>query len=250
MSASTIPAPGEAQPLSAFERIVDTFIAPSKTFRDLNRDPSWWVAWLLTSVFAVLFVVAVGQKVGFDQVAKNMVAQSPKMAERFDKLNPEARDQQLSIMAKSTSYTSYAWPVMSLIFAAVTAGVLMGTFNFGLGAEIPFSKAMAVVMYAWLPGILKSVLVALTLFAGADPEGFSLRNPLASNPGYFINATEHPVLHTLLSAVDVFAIWMSVLMIIGFACVSKLKIKTTATVLIGWYVVITLIGVGWMAVMG
>ena len=41
-----VPAP-EAAPLSQGARIVDTFIAPSKTFTDLRRSAQWWLPFLL-----------------------------------------------------------------------------------------------------------------------------------------------------------------------------------------------------------
>ena len=44
-----IPPTPQTVPLSQAARIVDTFIAPSKTLTDLGRNPSWWVPWLLVS---------------------------------------------------------------------------------------------------------------------------------------------------------------------------------------------------------
>ena len=35
------------KPLSQAERVVDTFIAPSKTFTDILRSSSWWLPWLI-----------------------------------------------------------------------------------------------------------------------------------------------------------------------------------------------------------
>src|SRR5512135_2727459 len=119
---STAPIP-DAKPLSAMERIVNVFVSPSKTFNDLNRDASWWVPWLIMSVFAVLFVYSVQTKIGWDQTAENMVNMSPKQTERIDRMSPEQRDQQMTIMSKSMQYTSYAWPLMSLIFFVIMAAV-------------------------------------------------------------------------------------------------------------------------------
>src|SRR3954471_15296650 len=91
-SVSTAPATGDTQPLSAIERITNMFFAPSKTFKDLNRDNSWWQPFLLIAVFAYLFVFAVQIKVGYDQVTRNEIAASQKAQDRLDKLAPEARE--------------------------------------------------------------------------------------------------------------------------------------------------------------
>jgi hypothetical protein len=42
MTAATVTPIPEPAPLSEFERIIDTFIAPSKTFTDLRRSAAWW----------------------------------------------------------------------------------------------------------------------------------------------------------------------------------------------------------------
>ena len=66
------PVPGTA-PLSEGARIVDTFIAPSKTFTDLRRSASWWAPWLLLSIVGMAFVFVVGRQIGFDQLAHNQI---------------------------------------------------------------------------------------------------------------------------------------------------------------------------------
>jgi len=94
---------------------------------------------------------------------------------------------------------------------------------------------------------LKSVLVAISLFAGADPEGFNINNPVATNLGYFINRTDHPALATLLSWFDIFTIWYVILFGIGFSCVSRVKRGTATGVVAGWCAVIALVGAGFRA---
>lgn len=247
MSSATVPAPPAAEPLSQMQRVVNIFVAPSKTFADLNRNPSWWLAWILLSVFALIFIYSIQKQVGFDQVSKNEIAASPKAVERMEKLSPEQRDRQMEISESFTKYFSYGVPVFILIGCIIIAAVLMATYNFGMGAEIKFGVALAVVFWAYMPGILRSLLAAISLFAGADPEGFNIRNPVATNLGFFISRTDHPALYSLLSDIDVFSIWICVLMAIGFATVSKVKRSTSMSVIFGWYVVVSLLGAGWVA---
>ena len=40
--------PGESAALSQMERVVDTFVAPTKTFADIRRNASWWLPFLLS----------------------------------------------------------------------------------------------------------------------------------------------------------------------------------------------------------
>jgi len=243
-STSAVPA-GEG--LSESSRLINTFVAPSRTFTDINRNSSWWVPWLIMSIISLLFIYAIDQKVGFYRVADNQLKQTPKQMEQFEKLAPDQQAQQMDLRVKITKWASYGSPVFLLVFAVISAAVLMGSYNFGAGAQVGFGKSMSVVMYGYLPGIIKSVLATVALFAGMDPEGFQIQNPIATNPGFFFSPTDHPALYKLASAVDIFTIWSMVLIAIGFTCISKVKKGTSYAIVFGWYIVITLIGVAFAA---
>ncbi|MGH9532251.1 MAG: hypothetical protein ACRD2Q_07645, partial [Terriglobales bacterium] len=129
----------EQAPLSEAGRIVNTFVAPSKTFLDLKRKSTWmsWVApWFLSAVFAWIFVVVMAQKIGFEQISENQLKLQPKQAEQIEKMPAEQRAQQMKISLAITKGISYGIPFMSLIFLVIVALILMATFNFGVGAEL------------------------------------------------------------------------------------------------------------------
>ena len=41
--------------LSQVERVVDTFIEPSKTFADIKRNRSWWLPFLILILLGYVF---------------------------------------------------------------------------------------------------------------------------------------------------------------------------------------------------
>ena len=247
-AAPAAPAPDSGQPgLSQGARILNTFIAPSLTFTDIKRSASWWAPFVLMAAFSYGFVAVVAKKVGWEQVTQNQMRLNPKAAERIEQMPAEQRDQQLRIQTAVTKGISYGFPVLNLIVLVVIAAIMMATLNFGAGAEIPFKQALAVVIYSNLPGMVKAALAMVSLLAGADPEGFTFQNPVATNLGYFVNPTASPVLYSAASAVDVIAIWILVLAGIGFSRISKLKMATTMSVAFGWYILISLVGVGFAA---
>ena len=101
MAAAPLPPPlpasaPEPAGLSEGARIVDTFIAPSKTFTDIRRNASWWGPWVLISIFSLIFIYAMSSKVGFEQISKNQIAHS-KRADQFDKLPADQQAQQLKL---------------------------------------------------------------------------------------------------------------------------------------------------------
>lgn len=242
MSAGAASTPVEPR-LSEPERIINTFIAPRKTFADVKRNPGWWVPWLLISAFSLAFVFAIGQKIGFEQLAQTEIGRS-RRAEQFERLPADQKARQMQITTSMMKGFSYASPVISLIFFVVIAAVLMASFNFGAGAEIPFKTSLAVVVYGWLPNIVAAILGIVSLYAGADPEAFNLRNPVASNPAYFMDPTHNKFLYGLASSLDVFNLWVVALLAIGYSSVSKLKRSTTFAVVLGWYLLYKIIAAG------
>ena len=130
---------------------------------------------------------------------------------------------------------SYGIPVTILLFLAITTAVLWATFNFGAGANLSFKTAYAIVFYAGLPGIIGSILGAVSMFAGVNPEGFNVNNPVATNPAYFMDRADNKFLYGMASSLDILVIWTIVLMGIGFACNSKVKRSTAIGIVAGWY---------------
>jgi Yip1 domain len=235
---------------SPIERVINVFIAPTKAFVGLQRKASsWWLPFLLIVIVSYAYVGVLDQKVGFDKISQNQIKQNQKAVDRLEKLTPEQRQQQYDLSAKITKYISYTSPVLALIIFAVIAGVLLATFNFGFGASIKFSTMFAVAVFAHLPNLLKAILTVVALMAGSDPDSFDIRNPIATNLGSVVGHGSG-ALYALASSIDIFSIWICVLMGIGIASVSKIKRGTALGVVFGWYVLISLVGVGWVAAFG
>ena len=175
------------KPLTQVERVVDTFISPSKTFVDILRDASWWLPWLLSILVTLGFGIAIQQKVGWDLAYANILLHSPQaQQDRMSQLAPEQQAKQKAIGAAFVKYIFWGTPVLSLVFAAIAAGVLMATLNFGLGGHATFSRMFAVWMYGALPFLIQGILGIITLFAGLDADSFNLKNPVGTNAGYFL----------------------------------------------------------------
>jgi Yip1 domain len=241
---TTAAAPLSASSLSEPARIVNTFIAPAKTFEDVRRNSSWWVPWLLISISALVFVYTVQLKVGFDQVVRNEVAKSPRSQSQLERVPEQQRNERLRGITKFTQAVSYASPITGLIAFLIMAGVLMASFNFGAGASIPFKTSLAVVSYGNLPTIIYSLLGVLSLVAGVSPEGFNIKNPVATNPAYFMDPAGNHFLYGMASALDLFVLWTIVLMAIGYSTVSRVRRSTTFATIVGWYLVWKLLGSG------
>ena len=243
MNAAADPATIAEKPLTQSERVINTFIAPSKTFTDIRHNTSWWVPWLLMSVFGLAMVFVVDKKLGMETVTENQMRLNPKQMDKFEQLPPDQKATQMKIAAKITGYISYGWPLMTILVAAVLAGVLMATFNFGFGAEVKFGQAMAVTMYAFLPGIIRA-LIAMGVVGMGAAEGFTFQNPVASNLGGLVDPSSSHFLYSVLSSIDIFNIWTLILTGIGYSCITKVKRGTCMGVVFGWWAAVTLVGAG------
>jgi hypothetical protein len=235
LPASTNPIPEPA--LSEGARIVNTFIAPSKTFTDLRRSASWWAPWILISIFSIAFIYTVGKQIGFEQVSRNAVAHSSR-ADQFDKLPADQQAKQLEFSTKILKFFTYFSPVMILFYFLIETAVLWVTFKVGVGGETSFKAAYAIVMYAALPGIVGAILGIIALFAGVNPEGFDINNPVGTNLAYYLDPeTTGKFVRGMASSLDIINIWTIVLIGIGFACTSKVKRSTAITIVAVWYLV-------------
>jgi Yip1 domain len=233
--------------LSEPARIINTFVAPSKTFLDIRQNGSWWVPWLLISIFSISFWIVLDKKVGFDQIARNMMANN----RQFEQQAPDQQSRTLTIVAAANKYGGYAAPVSVLLVVAIVAFVLWATFNFGMAAEIPFGRAMAIVLYGWLPTLVSGLLSMITVWFG-NPEGFRLENPIGTNPAYYMSPDTSKFVLGALSSLDVIGLWTVALIGIGFALNAKKKLSTGMAIgtVATWYFLWKLISAALAAARG
>jgi hypothetical protein len=234
--------PAEEKPLSEVERVVDTFVAPSKTFTDLRRSSKWLVPAVLLILSTIAMVWVADIKIGFQKIVDNQMVLQPKAAERLDKLSPEDRARQMETIVKFNRIVSYCSPVIVLVFLIIVASVLLATFNFGLGTELTFNQCVAVTMYTSLTAIIKALLAILVIFMGVT-ESFTFQNPIASNLGGLVDPSSH-FLYSLLTSIDIFTIWTLLLAGIAFSCLTRVKRGTCMAVVFGWWVVFILAASG------
>jgi hypothetical protein len=233
--------------LSQVERVVDTFITPTKTFTDILRSTSWWLPFLLAVIVSIGATFTIDRQVGFGRVVENVILDSPKQEEQMQSLPPDQRAARMKGMSAGYKYVSYATPVIILLISAIGALINWGSFNFGLGARTTFGQMFCVWMYASLPRLLSGLLTIVTVMFGGNTESFNLKNPVGTNPAYFMPDAA-PWLKTALSFFDVIGIWNVVLLVIGTSIVAKVSRGKAAAVVIGWWVLIFILSVGSAAI--
>ena len=237
---TTTPAQITTPPLSQVQRVVDTFVAPSKTFTDILRSTSWWLPFLLMVFSTTALNVVVDRQIGFDRVYENQLAQSPRQAERMNDLSPEQKAQSVSLGARITRYSTYAFPLALLLLLLLYSLIVWGSFNFGLGAKTTFPQVLAVTWYAALPYVITPIVAILVIYLG-NADSYDIKNPVGTNIGYYLTGAS-PIVRALLSSVDLIKLWSVVLQIIGMAVIARKTIAQSAVVIGTLWLLGTLLG--------
>ena len=167
----------EGQPsgtgLSQVERVVDTFVAPTKTFTDILRNYK-----LVASVFAAGASDAGDDRSGGEAGRLGTGGGEPDPPEseaRGGDGQPHAgakSQPRCSLSANISRYLSYGSFVLILVFVAIFALIYWASFNFGLGAKTTFGQMFAVCMYASLPRLLIGLLSIVTLLFGNSADAY------------------------------------------------------------------------------
>ena len=236
----------EGAGLSQVERVVDTFVAPSKTFTDILRSANCWLPLVLMVVLTLAFSFAVDKKIGYRAVAETNVAHSPAQQDRMQNLTPEAREHAMELSANITRIIAYGSFVFILLIILIHTLLLWASFNFVLGAKATFPKVFAVITFAGLPKIFVSILTIALLFAGVGTDNFDLNNPVGTNLGYFLSSQSRAV-QVAGSFFDVFGLWSLILLVLGMSILSGKKMAASAIVVVGWWVFGLLVLTGFTA---
>jgi hypothetical protein len=237
--------------LSQTERVVDTFIAPSKTFTDILRDSSWWLPYLIGAIIGCVFAFAVLNKIGLPALVESTIHQSKGLEDQVTQATPEVAAQIRARIGTNFKFFLYASPLLGIIVGVICAAVLLGTANFVFGGKAKFKQMLAVWFYGVLPLTLFYLLVIVSVYAGLAGDSFNINNALGTNIGYYMAGGDSPRwLVALLSAVDIFAIWAAVLLTIGVSIVAGIRRSSAAIVVFGWWFLVAMLKVVGAAIGG
>lgn len=240
---------GQTAPgLSQWQRVANTFAAPSKTFEDIKRgNRSWWLPFVIMAIVGYILFAAVYIKIGMPKVVENQIKLDPKTEERLAQVPADQRETQTKWSVYITEGVFIANPLFVLGGVALMSLGLWGTINFVFGGKATFGGIFCVFMFASLPSVVKSLLGVVVIFAGGEPDTFNIKNFAPTNLAAFIYpnpAEANKALYALTSSLDVVTIWTLVLLAIGTAIVAGVKRNSGYIAVFGWWAIFTLFGVG------
>ena len=205
MATTPVPAAEPRASISPLGRIVGVLFSPKATFEDIVRKPSWLLPVLISTILGIVSTVVMNQRINWRDYIVQQMEKSPSAAQ----LSTEQKQQRAEVSAKVTVYIVYAvGAVGSVFFALIVGAAMMLAYNVLAGAGATFSQSFGIAAHTLLVGIVSTPIFLLVLF---------LRPPGTEESAKW--------LLTLCKSIDIFTIWMLVLLAIGFAAVNPRKLK-------------------------
>jgi hypothetical protein len=216
------------------QRVIGVIFSPDATFASIAKRPDWVLPLVLLLITSLVAGFIIAQHVDFGSAARASMEQNKNAT-------PEQIDKAVKIAGAIGKVFTYLSPVLSLIGLLIIAGVLLLAFRL-FGGEGDFKQAFSVTCYASIPSIIKSVVTLIILVArgGIIPVEV-LATLVRSNLGFLADMKTSPMAFALYSSFDIFSVWFLILMIIGFAYVSRLSKAKSAGIIISLWIVVLLL---------
>jgi hypothetical protein len=220
--AITVPVAGDRA--AVWEDFIDIFYAPSLVFARRARGTFWIPFLFVTIALGVLFYVNSGV------LAPVMEAEFNRGMAATMRSNPRLTPE----MAENFRATGMRI-VQTIGFLFVPVAMFMtGTALWLIGklveAKQSYGVALMVAAYAWVPRVVESVLHGLQGIV-LDPSTLDGRFRLSLGVGRFLDPdSTPPALLALVGRIDVFTIWVTVLLAIGLSVTGGISRKRAALV--------------------
>lgn len=209
---------GHAAPtaeLSLIEDCVDIWSSPSKVFARRREGPYWGPYFVCAVLILVLYYAALGPMQGFFDA--EVARQVAKAAEA----NPQMTADQLAgmqgVMEGSMKYGGLVAIPLMLLCLGLVVFLVAKIF----GGELAFGGGVMVASFAYFPRMIDSLLVILQS-AVLDTTTWSGRYQWSLGVGRFMDPSGPQGMVNLLGRIDVFTIWVTILIAFGLQYAAKL----------------------------
>jgi len=238
----------ERTKLGELGRLTGVIWSPGEAFQDIARRPGGWIPMAIIVVLTLVLIYSFTQRVGWERFMRQQIETSS----RTQNMPAAEKEQQIAQGARIAPIFSYVSLGVGIpLMALITAGVFLLVFRTVLGSEITFRQAFGIVSYAWIPMAVASLL-ALAVMMLKNPEEFDLQYPTLTSVGAFLDPLTTPKwLLSLGTSLDVFSLWILVLLATGFAAATrKTSWSTCLACVMGPWGCYVLLKMGWTSIFG
>lgn len=205
------------RPPSVWEDLLEIFYAPRAVFERRRETPAFGLALIIFAVLVVGLSFAFRRMMEpvFDMEYARGMAQAMK---QNPKLTPEmmAQGRAMALKFMFVGVAFYA------VLAPLILGLVLWLVGKVVGSVAQLGQATMVATYAMFPRVLESVLNAVQMLVLPD-DSITSRYSLTAGAGRFLDATTaNPLVLALLGRVDLFTLWVTVLLAIGIGVMGRL----------------------------
>lgn len=215
---------------SVWEDFVDIFVSPSEVFTRRGAG-GFGIALLVLAV--LITVLAIGTRSLMQPVFD---AEFNRQAAQVMRANPQITPAQ---MAASRKFAGFAIYLSGIIVAiqAMLVGIVLWLVAKLFDSKMSLNSALVVSTYSYFPMIL-GIVVAALIANFLDPASITGRLSLSVGLGRFFDPdATSPVLLALVGRVDLFVIWVTVLLGVGTYVLGKVtKAQAAAVAALVWII--------------
>ena len=248
----------EEQParLGPGQRLIGVLLSPGETFQDINRKPTWLAPMLIAIIVGVSSSLFLNWRVNPDwnRITRDMIRS------QANKTGQDIPEQAIERQVKMFQTLGKITPLLVIVATPIVLLILSGMYALGMmlmQAQTTFKKILSVVAWTLCAiGLVNAVVNSAALMV-RDRESLDAINPRqpgtvsATNLSPLLESNASPVLKSLAGSLDLFSVWMLILMAIGLAAIGgsrKITPKKTGAMVVSlWLIWVLLLALGALA---
>ena len=215
------PVPEAQAAISPVGRLFGVLFSPGKTFGDIVQKPNWLFPAAVLVVLSTIAAVVLVQRVDWREVVSQQIEKSPQAAQ----LSAEQKEQRVEVGAKVAPIFVYvAGAVFPVCILLLTALVMWGAYSVLAGVSPGFKTSFSITAHSFMTAIISTPIFLLIILL-KPRDAIDIENPVATNVAAFLPGEIPKWLFTLAKQIDIFTIWILILIAIGFAAVNRKKLS-------------------------
>jgi hypothetical protein len=206
--------PKKPEKASLLDDFMDIFYAPSSVFAR-RANASFWIPLLIVSVlFGVIFLA------NRDLIEPIIDAETSRA---LAKTGQQLSADQIATMKKASGVIGMIGAFVGAPIGMLLLGVVIWLVGKFFDATESINAAIVVAVFSYVPRVVEGIVNrAQGLFV--DPSSLTSRYSLSLGVGRFLDPdTTSPILLALVGRIDLFTIWVTVLIAIGLAVTGKIS---------------------------
>lgn len=210
--------PADQKDPNVFEDILEIFYAPAAVYERRKDRPAFGLALLIFAVVFVglFFLLQSAMEPIFDAEMKRGMAAAVK---QNPQLTPEMVEKMSGYGRKFAIFGIAGYGLLGPLIV----GLVLWVCGKLVSAKEELGQAMMVVTFAFFPRVLQELVNGLQALVLPE-ESLISQYSVSLSPARFLNPdTANPLVLALLGRVDLFTLWMTVLIAIGLSITGKIS---------------------------